>query len=268
MNSANFIQEPGYIYDLYYLFLCYFAKQQEPDTFSDFRNFGQETEFTNRLLEEFGPFSDELLPFFCRKDKNVPFMMHCYFRKYKKFFRRGGVLSAVLEDLRNHDQVIEELLRFYFPELSEEEVAACRQSAVAAGRVIKNSSYSGDIKAGLYAFFLEPAAVLQKLSNELMAKEFLLSKAYEKSLRELMDLQNDFSINEVWDSLDGTRIEIEKDDKIEEIYVSFCCYAQKVISFFPLDKGCILMLGTRYRETLAYLQGQKHLPNLPNGVLS
>lgn len=262
MDSVKFIKEPGYIYDLYHLFLCYFSKQQEPETFSDFRNFGEETEFVLRLLEQFGPFSDELLPFFCRKDKNVPFMMHCYFRKYKKYFRRGDVLSAVLEDLRNHDQVIEEMLRFYFPNLSDEEVAECRQSPTAAGRVIKNSQYNGDIKAGLFAFFLEPAAVIQKLSNELIAKEFLLSQTYDKSLRQLMELQNEFSLDEVWQALEDSRAEIIKDDKIETIYVSFCRYAQRNVSFFPLENGFVFMLGSRYRETLSYLHCQKKLPNL------
>ena len=97
--------------------------------------------------------------------------------------------------------MIANLLKFYFIDINEDAIAECKTSVKAVGKLIKSSKYNDTIKSSLYAFFLNPVPVIQKLSYELMSKEFRLSRLYEKNFRKITELQHQVDIQLISDKL-------------------------------------------------------------------
>lgn len=262
MKTIKFVKEPGYVYDLFYLFFCYYSKSKwQPIS----GNNGKETEQIDRLnslLVEFSPYSDELLPFFYSKENNLCFMLQYYFLPYKPIFRTTYSLSTVLDALMNHEKVVENMIRFYFPDVTGAQMNECMHSPVLCGRLIKNSEYSSDIKSCLYAFFLEPAAVIQKLSRELMSKEFQLSQLYEKSFREIMELQHGFNLEELLKLLGECGSGINDLSEVYEVNISFCICSHNIVKL-DFYQDCVLMvLGHQYTAILRDIIDRKNLPQL------
>ena len=72
--------------------------------------------------------------------------------------------------------MVDNVIRFYFRNITEEQLPEYRNSLPAINRLIKESKYKSEVKSALYAFFIEPVPVIQKLIYELMAKEILLAE--------------------------------------------------------------------------------------------
>lgn len=256
MKKVEFLKQPGYIYDLFSLFVCYYNKV-DPNS-GNVENQANSEKNNDKMISEFGSFPDELLPFFWIKEKNVCFMTENFFVPYKEHFTTTYGLPEVQEALSAYDKTIQKMVLFYFPNISEEECLKCIDSPVAVGRQIKNSNYSAEIKSVLYAFFLEPVPAIQKLSYELMVKEFHLSRFYESKLEMVMALQHDFDIDKFQKNLERyTETQVDF-SAFENIYLSFCIYNIKTISLYNnCNKDIVILLGIDYNESLKDLLLQR-----------
>lgn len=246
MEKVEFLKQPGYIYDLFSLFICYYNKV---DPNSEKNN--------EKMMSEFGSFPDELLPFFWMKEKNICFMTENYFVPYKEHFTTTYGLTEVQEALSAYDQTIQKMLLYYFPNLSEEECLKCIDSPIMVGRQIKKSNYSAEIKSALYAFFLEPVPAIQKLSYELMVKEFHLARFYESKLEMIMALQHDFDLDKFQKDLEKYTESQFEFSSFENSYLSFCIYNVKTIFIHSCNKDIILILGIDYNDALKDLLLQR-----------
>lgn len=262
MAKVKFLKEPGYVYDLFFLFWFHFNKEKYV---AELQNSGRSSNAIahhEKLLTEFGPFSDELLPFFYMKERKKCFITQFYFEEYADKFMTAYDLSKVQEALTDYEQVIENVIRFYFDKITEEHIEECKRSIVAVGQQIKNSDYSAEVKSSLYAFFLEPASTIQKLSYELMTKEFMLSRLYEKSFKKIFELQHDLDLGELVSTLE--RITDRQIDLslFEQVYISFCICNHQCVKFEFTSDAAILLLGSKYAETIKGLQDQQCVPEL------
>lgn len=255
MKKVEVLKQPGYVYDLFSLFICYYNKI-DPSS-GNVENQANPEKNNDKIVSEFGSFPDELLPFFWMKKKNICFMTENFFVPYKEHFTTTYGLPEVQEALSAYDQTIQKMLLFYFPNISEEECLKCIDSPVMVGRQIKKSNYSAEIKSVLYAFFLEPVPAIQKLSYELMVKEFHLSRFYESKLEMVMALQYDFDLDKFQKDLEKYT-ETQMDfSSFKNSFVSFCSYNVRIISMYICDRDCILLLGIGYQEALKKLLAER-----------
>ena len=64
MKNIRFIKEPGYIYDLIFIFTLYFNEEYCHTNFVNCRKSSDDLKYYKKVLEEFAPISDDLLLFF------------------------------------------------------------------------------------------------------------------------------------------------------------------------------------------------------------
>jgi len=130
------------------------------------------------------------------------------------------------------------------------------------GKLIKDSHYNVEIKSSLYSFFIEPIPVIQKLSYELIAKDFLLSHHYERNCRKIAELQHFIDIKVLSNNLQQRKIQKDNIDTFDDIYISFCIFDKNLIKSHFYDCKAVLLLGTDYFEYLNYKINENKLPEL------
>lgn len=262
MKNLKFLKEPGYMYDLFFIFTLYFNKEYCLTNFINYNKSSEDTDYFNKLLLDFVPIPDELLPFFYLKDDKKSLMTQFYYEPYNEEFTTTYNLSSVQTVIADYDQVITNLIKFYFLDISEKTLAECKSSVTAIGRLIRSSDYSSDIKSSLYSFFLEPIPVIQKLSYELMAKEFLLSQQHEKKYKVITELQHQINIALISDNLKQCKNQKCDLDSFNDIYFSICILNKNCIKECFLENRAVIILGSDYQNHFHFLISQNRFPEL------
>ena len=263
MRSVRFLKEPGYTFDLFFIFTLYFNKKYCLSKFINYKKSADDMRFFEKVIEEFGLIPDELLLFFYLNDNPKNFMSKYYFDSYSSIFCDGNYsLSTVQNALLDYDQVIDNVLHFYFREEAEETITRCRGSLAVANALIKKSNYEPRVKSALYAFLIDPVPVIQCLSHELMAKEFALSKQYEKNYQKLTALQEKFDFSVL---SEGLKEDVRQSSDLEgfnEVVVTFCFNHKNHIKTIYYDDTVLVVLGTDYVDVLQYLKDIKCSPKI------
>ena len=262
MKNIKFIKEPGYLYDLFFLFMFHFNRDYCLTNMINYNRSAEDTEYFNRILLDFEAIPNELLPFFYLKENGKSFMTDVYYEPYKEEFTTTYNLAAVQTALTNHEDVISRLIQFYFMDVDDQTLAECKSSLASIGRLIKESSYSDTVKSSLYAFFIDPVPVIQKLSYVVMAKEFQLAQQYEKNFRKLTELQHQLDIDAVSEKLKLCQDQTCDLESFDDIYISMCLINKNCLKLLSLSDKAILILGTDYISSLEYCISQSRLPEL------
>ena len=262
MKNLKFIKEPGYMYDLFFIYVLYFNKDYCLTHFINYNKSFEDTDFYNKLILDVEPIPDELMPFFYLKDNKLSFVTQNYYEPFKDEFTTSYNLSFVQSKLSDYDKVIKNLIKFYFMDISEKHLDECMNSIKAIGKLIKDSKYSGDLKSCLYSFFIEPIPVIQKLSYELIAKDFFLSQRYEKNFKKITELQQKINIDQITDKFKQHKTQKVDLDYFNDIYLSICILNKNVVRSNYYDNKAVLVLGIDYADMLDYLINENKLPEL------
>ena len=260
MPEIKFIKEPGYVYDLFYLFIYHFNRTH---CLSDIIGEDDE-EFYDRSLLSYEAISEELLPFFYIKKTGKCFMTDLYYDGCKDAFISSYDLPAIQTALTDHDTIVTQMLQYYFRDLEGQALETCKRSMIALSRVIRQSDYSDRLKSSLYSFFIDPVPVIQKLSYELMSKGFQLTQQFEKKNRKLTELQNHFDMDFVMEKWKQCTEQILCIEGFQEIYITFCTinkYCLKAL-FLRNKNKAVLILGTEYKVSFDYFIASKSVPEL------
>ncbi len=262
MKNVKFITEPGYVYDLLFLFVLHFNKDYFLTNMINYDQSAEDTDYLNRVYMEHESIPEELLPFFYIKDGAKCFMTVNYFDPFEPLFTTTFSLASIQDALRDYDEVVSRLLRFYFRGTDEKTLDGNKTSITDISRLIKESGYSDRVKSSLYGFFIDPIPTIQKLSYELMAKDVLLSQQYEKNFRKLSDLQQQFDIDEIVENLkkcDGSRCNL---DSFDTVHATFCLVNKSCIKEYVSKNQFLFMLGIDYSVTFDFLISQSSAPEL------
>ena len=263
MRNVKFLKEPGFVFDLFFLFVLHFNKDYCLKNFINYGKASEDTAFFKNILNDFPQISDELLVFFYLRDDNLCFMSQKYHKPYKdQFLSDTYNLSVVLDALTDHDQVVENLLEFYFRDVDKQTLDACKGSMHAINKLIKDSSYSAEVKSALYAFFIDPSPIIRRLSYELMEKEFALTKRYDNYSKRILDLKENFDFGQLCDGLKNGQQQKGDLSCFENIYVSFCTLNKNYIKSLFCENAAIAILGFDYIEQIDYLLMQNKTPEL------
>lgn len=263
MQNLKLIKEPGFIYDLFYVFSLYFNMDYHlaHDLISGKSE--TDTDFFKKAVQNFSPFSDDLLLFFHLKKNGRGFMTSCYFSPYQDVFTTDYSFEFLLNKLSDHDRLIEKLIDFYFPDMNHEDILKYKSSIVELGKLIDASDYEELVKCKLYSFFINPEPIIQKLIYELMAKKILLERYYEKNYSTIIDVQNALSFDSLKEDLRSFGDIEFLDRENANIYISICLINKNCFNLLLRSKETpTIILGSDYKESMISYNSQNALPIL------
>ena len=265
MAQIRLLKEPGYIYDLLFIFILKFNTKLCIEDLGNDDKLSENIKYFNDLLEQFPDIPEELYVFFHTLENGRCFMTTQYFRPYKEQFTTTFNFKFLQNELTDKDRLIRKLIRFYFYELSDEAVEECMNSRTAIFLRIKDSKYSEEEKNRLYEFFIAPDSCVQTLHFELMAKEFMLSQYYEKNYEKILNVYNQTTFEVLSENLKGIdNLDFIERDK-QELYVSYCLLRKYCLHFFGVEEGVVYILGYDYLSIIDFVQNRKSLSILDLG---
>ena len=251
MQKIKLLKDPGYVFDLLFIFFLNFNKKH---CVENFVNNEDDAAHYDRILREFAPISDDLFVFFHALENNNCFMTYNFFYECKQDFISSYDTSYLADKLSDHDSLVKSLIQSYFSELSEQEVDECLGDSLILTRRIKNSDYSDFVKIRLYEFFAEPDVYIQKLQYEILKKDIQLERYYEKNYLQVLDIYNNLTFEKLQAQLEG----IDDINFLEEdgqaLFISFCLLNRICLNFVSVDEGVIYMLGSTYLNSIEYIR--------------
>ena len=259
--NIEFLREPGYTYDLLYVFSWYFNKEKLEE---DFVLTGfDDKEYLDEIAAKFLPISDELQVFFHFDDINQSVIWEKYYQyKYNAALQGEYDLNVVLKMLSDYGQVVENVPQFYFRELSAEELAECRVSLPKVNQLIKNAKLPDNVKSALYSFVIDPVPVIQKLIEELQEKEKIHARLHEEDQKVILERQEHFDYLRLVEDFKNQKNRSTDLNAFGKVCISFSVYNQYTVHWC-IRRGIIfIILGVDYQKALDYLTKQAIGPEL------
>lgn len=247
MNKIQLLKEPGYIYDLNFIFCLKFNKQLYIDPLLSNEEKEEAIEYFNDISTQFGNIPDDLYVFFHAIETGRAFLPSCYFNPYKNQFSSTFNFKFLLNELSDSNKLIRNLIRFYFYELDDQAVEECAVSLNKIFLRIKESEYSEKEKNKLYEFFIDPHFHILMLQQQLIEKEFLLSQYYKDNYQKIIDLYNQTTYELLCEQLKNFK-ELNLDS--EAFYLSFCLLNSFCVYLHSTEETFFLMLGRQYYSIL------------------
>ena len=262
--EVEFIKEPGYMYDLLSMFVLYFNKEYFLSNMINYDKASADQEYYKSIIKEIEPVSNDLRIFFLMNANARTFMIHNYFDMLDKTFLTTYNLKEVQDALRDCDGVKSKILEFYLPKLSKTKREECKNDLAELSRQMKIADLKPEIKNGLYSFFIEPEAILQKLAYELISKDFILKKKRESHTLLAEQLQESFNTKEVVEKVSQYQSQNVSIDitHYSKLYISFSMISKNAIKCYYFSDTVILLLGTDCLSYLDYLSARETAPDL------
>ena len=261
MDKIQLLKEPGYIYDLNFIFCLKFNLQSYIDALPKDNKKEENVQYFKEVLNRFNDIPDDLYVFFHALETGRAFLPTFYFNPYKNQFATVYNFEYLQNELSDQNKLVRNLIRFYFHELDNETVEQCASSLNQIFSHIKDSNYTDEEKNKLYEFFIDPSRYLQLLQYELMKKEIMLSDYYKDNYQKIINLYNDTTFETLHGDLKNFRgICIE--DNTEIAYISYCLLNKLCISVWFLEYGFLPLLGCEYFSILGYAKDVDREPEL------
>lgn len=262
--EVEFIKEPGYMYDLLSMFVLYFNKEYFLSNMINYDKASADQEYYKSIIKEIEPVSNDLRIFFLMNANARTFMIHNYFDMLDKTFLTTYNLKEVQDALRDCDGVKSKILEFYLPKLSKTKREECKNDLAELSRQMKIADLKPEIKNGLYSFFIEPEAILQKLAYELISKDFILKKKRESHTLLAEQLQESFNTKEVVEKVSQYQSQNVSIDitHYSKLYISFSMISKNAIKYYYFSDTVIWLLGTDCLSYLDYLSARETAPDL------
>lgn len=266
MPQIRLLKEPGYIYDLIFIFYLKFnTKLCINNLDSNDKKLSENIKFFNDLLDQFPEISEDLYVFFHAVENGRCLITTQYFNPHKEQFSTTYNFKFLRKELSDKDKIIRNVVRFYFYDLTDEQVDDCVNSSSVLFSCIKNSHYGAEVKSKLYEFFHDTEHHIQTLYYELMTKEFMLSQYYEKNYQKILDVYNQTTFEILSENLKGLKdIDFLKKTN-QELYVSYCLLNKFNLNFFGGQDGVVYLLGYDYFSVLDFVKNNKDLNLLDFG---
>lgn len=257
--EVEFIKEPGYMYDLLSMFILYFNKEYFLSNMINYDKASADQEYYKSIIKEIEPVSNDLRIFFLMNANAKTFMMVNYFDVFNEAFFTTYNLKEVQDALRDCDGVKSKILEFYLPKLSKTKREECKNDLAELSRQMKIADLKPEIKNGLYSFFIEPEATLQKLSYELISKDFILKKWRESHALQAEQMCESFNLFEIYKKIGHA---ISNMDGYDKFYVSLTIAEKNVVKQYLYSDKALIILGVDSLSYLDYLSGLETAPDL------
>lgn len=261
LNKIQLLKEPGYIYDLNFIFCLKFNAQLYIDTLPNDNKKEENVKYFKEIVNRFDDIPNDLYIFFHALETGRAFLPTFYFYPYKDQFATTYNFNYLQKELSNHNKLIRNLIKFYFHDLDDYAVEQCACSLNQMFSAIKNSDYSEEEKNKLYEFFIDPSRYIQLLQYELIQKEFMLSEYYKNNYQTIIDTYNRTTTELLCEQMSGIKdLTFIKNES--NVCVSYCLLNKFCINHFPIVDGYVSLLGYQYVNILAFVRNQNKEPDL------
>ena len=261
MYKIQLLKEPGYIYDLNFIFCLKFNTNLYMDYIPNDDKKESTVKSFKEMLSRFGDIPDDLYVFFHAIEEGRAFLPSFYFNPYKNQFATTYNFKFLQNELSDRDRLIRNLIKFYFCDFDDDTVEQCASSLNQIFSAIKNSDYSDEEKNRLYEFFIDPSRYIQLLQYELMQKEIMLSEYYKNNYQIIIDTYNQTTLESLYEDLKDFR-DINIKDSLEITYISFCLLNKYCISVWFFENSFLPLLGCEYMSILGYVKDISRDPDL------
>ena len=254
MPDLKLIKNPGYVYDLIFLFYYKYNVDQFPELLEANE---EDMKYFSEKFRLFEPISDELYLFFrVATDKHCFFTLN-YFHNYAKAFTTDYDLAFLQRELNDHDSFTKNVIKYYFEDLDEREVNECMASKKHLFEIVKGSEYDNTLKVRLYEFFMDPAFYIRLLQYELMAKDVQLSSYYERNYGQILNAYNELNYELLQERFGF--LEHAEDDKLNQdrIYLSFCLLNKNLLQVRYYSAQTLFIIGIDYLCALARVKKKR-----------
>lgn len=261
MPNIKVLKDPGFLYDLNYLFYAKFNTQLCVDSLADETKKEAYKKFLKETLQHFGDISEDLYVFYHAIKNGRCFITTFYMNPYKDHFSTDFNFKYFKNLLSDTDVMVRNLIRFYLHGLSEEELEECFSSTEKLFSYIKVSKLSIEEKSKLYEFFINPTPYIQTLQYELIEKEILLSAYYKENYEIILEAHNNTTFEVLCENVKDIRDLSFLQDEEQNLYTSFCLLNKYYMYLFFLTDGAIYLLGYDYVSIIsAIVEAKKTSP--------
>ncbi len=270
MPDIKIMKDPGFLYDLNFLFYVKFNTGVCLESLVDQTKKEAYKTHLQHILQHFGSIPDDLYVFYHAAESGRCFMTTYYLDPYKNRFAKDFHFKCFHNLLSDTEALRKNLIRFYLSHLSEDIWEECFASNETLFAHIKASALTSEEKSKLYEFFIHPAPYCQTLQYELMKKEQLLSAYYKDHYETLFEIHNQTTFETLCENVKGLdNLAFLKDDN-QVLYTSFCLLNRYLMYLFFVPEGAVYLLGYDYASIVDALLKKKKTPSLDElcGALS
>ena len=269
MANIKVLKEPGFLYDLNYLFYSKFNTQACLEAIPDEFKRDAYAKYLNEMQQRFGDISEDLYIFYHALGNGRCFITTYYLDPYKKQFVTGFDFKKFKELISDTPQLMQNIIRFYLHDLPKEKLEECITSNAKLFSQIKESNYSGDEKSKLYEFFLNPSPYLQTLQYELIEKEILLSAYYKEKYEVILEAHNNATFETISENVKNLDNLDFLNDPNQVLYTSTCLLNKYYMKMLFVSEGAIYLLGYDYASMVQKIANlNKHPLNEACNALS
>lgn len=246
MPNIKVLKEPGFLYDLNYLFYAKFNKNLCVELLEDDTKKESYTKYLNEMLQQFGNISDDLYVFYHAIKNDRCFITTYYVDPYKDVFATDFNFKYFKNLLSDSSGLIKNLITFYLNDLSDEALEECFSSTEKLFSYIKASKYSSEEKSKLYEFFIDPIPYIQALQYELIEKEVLLSNYYKNNYDKIIEAYNSTTFELLCKPISSQKDLSFLNDDNQTIYASYCLSNKYFMKYLFIETGMVYLLGYDY----------------------
>ena len=227
------LQEPGFLWDLYFAFYLNFNYESilERNSYNILRE--DWIEQYNNISIIFGKIPDDLKIFFYPiGDDNLNFVSSFYLSFFKNDFRRKFSVESLQSEFADHDSVIKNMISFFLGETNNNYIMNYSESKGTIFEDIKKSNYTDNEKIKLYEFLIDKCSIL--------------SAYYKENYKTIIDAYDPIAISNIENFRQDNAAHDDTDDK--EVFVSFCVLDNKCFELIQCDKSDLYLLGVDYKK--------------------
>ena len=260
MKELKIVREPGFIYDLIYVFVLRFNKEYCLSKHINYQKANEDTEFFTKIYNEYKDIPSELLPFFYSNDERLCLVKDRYFTNYLDEFETYN-FAKLYKELSDVDKLKINVINYYFPDFPME---LCNDASFInlINNSIRSSNYNDSLKCTLYSFFIDPDSIVKILLDEILAVQTSLRQKYESFGDRLFEFQSNFDMEYLIYNLRKSKTTILDTEGFNKCLVCPCMICKNSIKcLFNIDV-VFLILGFDYKDQLNYILSQEYVPDL------
>ena len=122
LNKIQLLKEPGYIYDLNFIFCLKFNANLYMNDLPNDDKKDSTIKYFKDILNHFSDIPDDLYIFFHALETGRTFLASYYFKPYRKQFSTTYNFKFLQKELSDQDKLIRNVIKFYFNELDDEKI--------------------------------------------------------------------------------------------------------------------------------------------------
>lgn len=262
MRELKIVREPGFIYDLIYIFVLRFNKEYCLSNHINYQKANEDTEFFAKIYNEYKDISKELLPFFYLKNEDTCLITEQYFAKYLEEFEFGYNFTKLYNELSNVEKLKINVIKYYFPDFSLELCNENKSIVTLLNQSIKISNYNDSLKSALYSFFIDPDSVVKILLDELLNIQSLLRQKYKSFGDAIFEFQSNFDFQYLVNHLRNNKSRSLDIETFNEVLLCPCMICKNTVKCVCDGNLLLLIFGFDYKAQLEYILSQEYIPDL------